>query len=314
MKNSILEAKGILTSALERLDLLKYLEDDSVTDIMVNPDNKIFIIKMGEGKIFTGLYSTPEVTRNVINILASLEGVLINDKNPRISTSLPLTNSRFEGLIPPVVENPSFTIRKKILKVLKLDDYVRQGIFTDREKALIENYVKTKQNILIVGGTNTGKTTFANAVIDLMQNERLFFIEEVRELQSTNFDNTYVQVIEGIFSPKEAIRSAMRWTPERIIYGEIRGAEAFYLINAFNSGHSGGLTTIHANDCYGGLSKLETYILYEKPYPLSELISRTINVVMTMVVENNKRTLDSIAEVKGYENGKYILDFKYKRS
>lgn len=314
MKNSILEAKGILTSALERLDLLKYLEDDSVTDIMVNPDNKIFIIKMGEGKIFTGLYSTPEVTRNVINILASLEGVLINDKNPRISTSLPLTNSRFEGLIPPVVENPSFTIRKKILKVLKLDDYVRQGIFTDREKALIENYVKTKQNILIVGGTNTGKTTFANAVIDLMQNERLFFIEEVRELQSTNFDNTYVQVIEGIFSPKEAIRSAMRWTPERIVYGEIRGAEAFYLINAFNSGHSGGLTTIHANDCYGGLSKLETYILYEKPYPLSELIARTINVVMTMVVENNKRTLDSIAEVKGYENGKYILDFKYKRS
>lgn len=314
MKNSILEAKGILTSALERLDLLKYLEDDSVTDIMVNPDNKIFIIKMGEGKIFTGLYSTPEVTRNVINILASLEGVLINDKNPRISTSLPLTNSRFEGLIPPVVENPSFTIRKKILKVLKLDDYVKQGIFTDREKALIENYVKTKQNILIVGGTNTGKTTFANAVIDLMQNERLFFIEEVRELQSTNFDNTYVQVIEGIFSPKEAIRSAMRWTPERIVYGEIRGAEAFYLINAFNSGHSGGLTTIHANDCYGGLSKLETYILYEKPYPLSELIARTINVVMTMVVENNKRTLDSIAEVKGYENGKYILDFKYKRS
>lgn len=314
MKNSILEAKGILTSALERLDLLKYLEDDSVTDIMVNPDNKIFIIKMGEGKIFTGLYSTPEVTRNVINILASLEGVLINDKNPRISTSLPLTNSRFEGLIPPVVENPSFTIRKKILKVLKLDDYIRQGIFTDREKALIENYVKTKQNILIVGGTNTGKTTFANAVIDLMQNERLFFIEEVRELQSTNFDNTYVQVIEGIFSPKEAIRSAMRWTPERIIYGEIRGAEAFYLINAFNSGHSGGLTTIHANDCYGGLSKLETYILYEKPYPLSELIARTINVVITMVVENNKRTLDSIAEVKGYENGKYILDFKYKRS
>lgn len=314
MKNSILEAKGILTSALERLDLLKYLENDSVTDIMVNPDNKIFVIKMGEGKIFTGLYSTPEVTRNVINILASLEGVLINDKNPRISTSLPLTNSRFEGLIPPVVENPSFTIRKKILKVLKLDDYVRQGIFTDREKTLIENYVKTKQNILIVGGTNTGKTTFANAVIDLMQNERLFFIEEVRELQSTNFDNTYVQVIEGIFSPKEAIRSAMRWTPERIIYGEIRGAEAFYLINAFNSGHSGGLTTIHANDCYGGLSKLETYILYEKPYPLSELIARTINVVMTMVVENNKRTLDSIAEVKGYENGKYILDFKYKRS
>ena len=309
--NNILEAKAILEHGLERLGILEYLKDDTVTEIMVNPDNKIYIKVLGQGKIFTGKISDPGIARNIINTLAALDGIVVNELNPGISTNLPLTNSRFEAMIPIIVENPCFTIRKKILKVLKLDDYVNQGAFTEKEKELIVSYVKNKRNILIVGGTDTGKTTFANAVIDNMQNERLYFIEEVRELQSTNDDNTFVLTIQGIYSPQQALKRAMRWSPDRIIMGEVRGAEAFDLLNAFNSGHEGGLCTIHANDCYGGLSKLETYILYEKSNPLSDLIA--INVVITMKIEDNKRVLDSIAEVKDYVNGKYILDFKFKR-
>ncbi|WP_462354774.1 ATPase, T2SS/T4P/T4SS family [Fusobacterium ulcerans] len=311
--NNILEAKAILEHGLERLGILEYLKDDTVTEIMVNPDNKIYIKVLGQGKIFTGKISDPGIARNIINTLAALDGIVVNELNPGISTNLPLTNSRFEAMIPIIVENPCFTIRKKILKVLKLDDYVNQGAFTEKEKELIVSYVKNKRNILIVGGTDTGKTTFANAVIDNMQNERLYFIEEVRELQSTNDDNTFVLTIQGIYSPQQALKRAMRWSPDRIIMGEVRGAEAFDLLNAFNSGHEGGLCTIHANDCYGGLSKLETYILYEKSNPLSDLIARVINVVITMKIEDNKRVLDSIAEVKDYVNGKYILDFKFKR-
>lgn len=311
--NNILEAKTILEHELERLGILEYLKDDTVTEIMVNPDNKIYIKVLGQGKIFTGKISDPGIARNIINTLAALDGIVVNELNPGISTNLPLTNSRFEAMIPIIVENPCFTIRKKILKVLKLDDYVNQGAFTEKEKELIVSYVKNKRNILIVGGTDTGKTTFANAVIDNMQNERLYFIEEVRELQSTNDDNTFVLTIQGIYSPQQALKRAMRWSPDRIIMGEVRGAEAFDLLNAFNSGHEGGLCTIHANDCYGGLSKLETYILYEKSNPLSDLIARVINVVITMKIEDNKRVLDSIAEVKDYVNGKYILDFKFKR-
>ena len=313
MYNRVLEAKLILESIFKKIKILDYLIKDEVTDIMVNPDNKIFIITTTQGKVFTELYSTPEITKNIINILASLEGVVINEKNPRLSALLPLTKSRFEGLIPPIVENPSFTIRKKNQKIILLEDYVKQNFLSISDKILLEKYVKEKKNILIVGGTNTGKTTFTNALIALMKNERLFFIEEVRELQSQSSDNTHVVVIENIFSPKDAIKSAMRWTPERIIYGEIRGAEAFYLINAFNSGHSGGITTIHANDCYGGLSKLETYILYEKPFPLSELIAKTIDVVVTLSRKNNIRSLESIAEIKGYKDNKYILDFKVRK-
>ncbi|OFL94115.1 ATPase, T2SS/T4P/T4SS family [Fusobacterium sp. HMSC073F01] len=311
--NNILEAKAILEHGLERLGILEYLKDDTVTEIMVNPDNKIHIKVLGQGKIFTGKISDPGIARNIINTLAALDGIVVNELNPGISTNLPLTNSRFEAMIPIIVENPCFTIRKKILKVLKLDDYVNQGAFTEKEKDLIISYVKNKRNILIVGGTDTGKTTFANAVIDNMQNERLYFIEEVRELQSTNDDNTFVLTIQGIYSPQQALKRAMRWSIDRIIMGEVRGAEAFDLLNAFNSGHEGGLCTIHANDCYGGLSKLETYILYEKSNPLSDLIARVINVVITMKIEDNKRVLDSIAEVKDYVNGKYILDFKFKR-
>lgn len=311
--NNILEAKTILEHELERLGILEYLKDDTVTEIMVNPDNKIHIKVLGQGKIFTGKISDPGIARNIINTLAALDGIVVNELNPGISTNLPLTNSRFEAMIPIIVENPCFTIRKKILKVLKLDDYVNQGAFTEKEKDLIISYVKNKRNILIVGGTDTGKTTFANAVIDNMQNERLYFIEEVRELQSTNDDNTFVLTIQGIYSPQQALKRAMRWSIDRIIMGEVRGAEAFDLLNAFNSGHEGGLCTIHANDCYGGLSKLETYILYEKSNPLSDLIARVINVVITMKIEDNKRVLDSIAEVKDYVNGKYILDFKFKR-
>ena len=311
--NNILEAKAILEHGLEKLGILEYLKDDTVTEIMVNPDNKIYIKVLGQGKIFTGKISDPGIARNIINTLAALDGIVVNELNPGISTNLPLTNSRFEAMIPIIVENPCFTIRKKILKILKLDDYVKQGAFTEKEKDLIVSYVKNKRNILIVGGTDTGKTTFANAVIDNMQNERLYFIEEVRELQSTNDDNTFVLTIQGIYSPQQALKRAMRWSPDRIIMGEVRGAEAFDLLNAFNSGHEGGLCTIHANDCYGGLSKLETYILYEKSNPLSDLIARVINVVITMKIEDNKRVLDSIAEVKDYVNGKYILDFKFKR-
>ena len=311
--NNILEAKAILEHGLEKLGILEYLKDDTVTEIMVNPDNKIYIKVLGQGKIFTGKISDPGIARNIINTLAALDGIVVNELNPGISTNLPLTNSRFEAMIPIIVENPCFTIRKKILKVLKLDDYVKQGAFTEKEKDLIVSYVKNKRNILIVGGTDTGKTTFANAVIDNMQNERLYFIEEVKELQSTNDDNTFVLTIQGIYSPQQALKRAMRWSPDRIIMGEVRGAEAFDLLNAFNSGHEGGLCTIHANDCYGGLSKLETYILYEKSNPLSDLIARVINVVITMKIEDNKRVLDSIAEVKDYVNGKYILDFKFKR-
>ena len=316
-KYKLEEAKKTIEITLRDLGIWDYIFDETITEIEINPSKDIFIVKNGQGNIFSGKTAESEKTRHLINILASLEGQVIDSRNPRLSSSLPIGDEcRFEGLVEPVVRSPSCAIRKKSKKIYNLAEYVEQGMFTEKEKLLIENYVRKKKNILIVGGTNTGKTTFTNAIIKAMSNndptERHYIVEEVGELQSENKNVVFVKVLPGIFSTKDALKSAMRFNPDRIIFGELRGAEAFDLLNAFNSGHPGGVTTVHANDCHGGLDKVETYILYEYDRPMSKLIARTINVVITLGFVKNKRKLNSIAEVKDFKNGEYILEFKYK--
>lgn len=318
------QAMETLEITLKDLQIFDFFKDPDITEIIINTNNSIFIKKYGKSWD-TGLTSIPDKVVHIIQILASLEGLVIDFYNPRISTTIPIKsfekigefkNYRFEGIIPPVAENPIFNIRKPSIKIFNLDDYVRQGVFTEKEKELMQSYINNKKNILIVGGTDTGKTTFTNALVKEIKNERLVCIEEVREIQIDNNVNknvSFIQVLKGIFEPKDAMRSALRMSPDRIIYGEVRGAEAFDLLHAFNSGHKGGICTIHANDCYGGLEKVETYVLYEKDKVSPKLIARTIEVLITMVSVDGKRLLDSIAEVKGYENNQYILDFKYKR-
>lgn len=329
MNNKFKQALQTLEISLKELKIYDYFYDDSITEILINTNNSIFIKKVGIGFVNTKKYAIPEKTLHIIQILASLEGLIINSSNPRISTTIPMkkkekeylsiediNNFRFEGLVPPVVANPIFNIRKPSIKIFSLEDYVKQGAFRQEEVELMRNYIKSKKNILVVGGTDTGKTTIMNTLVREIRNERLVFIEEVRELQVDEeyTDNvSFLQVIKGCFEPKDAMRSALRMSPERIIYGEVRGAEAFDLLHAFNTGHKGGFCSIHANDCYGGLEKIETYVLYETDKVSPRLIARTIEVIITMKMTNNKRVLDSIAEVKGYENHQYILDFKYKR-
>ena len=118
--------------------------------------------------------------------------------------------------------------------------------------------------------------------------------------------------IPKVFEPKDALKSMMRYSIDRVIYGEVRGSEAFDLLNILNTGHSW-FCSVHANDARSALDKLETFILYERNNPLSQVISRTFSVIVTMVMENYKRKLDSIVEIKGYKDGEYILDFKFRR-
>jgi len=297
MNNKFYETTQTVELILHSLDIYKYFFDDKVTEIDINPDTKIFIQKLGEGSVFVGNAEASK-TKNLIQALASLEDKVINREFPRISTLLPLLfinksgeeelmQCRFEGNVPPVVEGPSCTIRKKIIKILSLDDYINQGIIGENEKKLLEKYVKEKKNILISGATNTGKTTFINALIKVIdKHERLGFIEDVRELQSEGENNIFMLTIPKVFEPKDAL--------------------------ILNTRHSG-FCSVHANDARSALDKLETLILYERNNPLSQVISRTFGVVVTMVMENYKRKLDSIVEIKGYKDGEYILDFKFRR-
>lgn len=314
ISNKYYEAKDTLTLAFKKLGIYDFLENPEITEIQCNCDLGIFIDVAGKGTIDSGLKSDPAIILGIINILASLGDLEVNSSNPTISSQLPIWDYRVQCEIPPIVDHPIMTIRKQAIKLFTLDDYIKQGFITEREKKLFKYYIKKKKNILVIGGTNTGKTTFTNALVQEMKDERLVFIEESRELQSQAKNKVFLKVIAGVYSPKQALRSAMRLSPERIIFGEVRGAEAFDLLNAFNSGHSGGVCTIHANDCYSGLEKLETYILYEQDNALSKVIARTIEVVVTLKFVKGKRVLDSIAEVKGFSNDNYDLDFKYKRA
>lgn len=297
------------------LHISEFLEDKDVTEIQINDDNKIFVEKAGVGKVFTGLYAPPEHTLNLIQTLGSMENKEINMFSPNISTILPYKNQkcRFEGTIPPVTVNPTCTIRKKSIKIIPLESYVESGFLTPELKELILYYLKSNKNILVVGGTNTGKTTFLNALVntDVVLKDRLLIVEEVREIQCKAQNKNSFELFPW-FDGKAALKTAVRYTPERIIFGEVRGAEAFDMLNVFNTGHGGGVTTIHANDCLSALDKLETFVLYTQPHTMSKLISRVIQVVIDLGIHGTTRYLKSIAEVKGYENNKYILDFKYK--
>lgn len=299
----------------ENLKLKSFFEDSSVTEIQINDDNTIWIEKAGIGKIFTGINVLPEDTLNLIKTLASMEDKEVNFFQPRISTVLPykLEKYRFEGLIPPIQVNPSCTIRKTSKKIIPLEKYIENGFLTLETANLILSYLKENKNILIVGGTNTGKTTFLNALLNtkIVQKDRLFIIEEVKEIQASSPNKNNVELFPW-FDGKEALKSSVRYTPERIIFGEIRGAEAFDMLNVFNTGHGGGICTVHANDCLSALDKLETFMLYTQPHPMSKLIARVINVVVDLSIEGATRYLKSISEVKGYSNGNYILDYKYK--
>lgn len=313
INNRYIEAISTLEFIVEDLGILEYLNDPNVTEININSDNSIFLYKNGLGHVDTEKKAIPEKTLNLIQTLASLEGKEINEEIPNISTTLPIGNCRFEGNVYPSVDNPCCSIRKPSTKIYTLDDYVSIGFMPENCKNLIQDCVKEKKNILIVGGTNTGKTTFSNAVIAEMKDERLIFAEQVKELQTKNKNNVCFNITQN-FTGRNALVSSTRYNPTRIIYGEIRGVEAFDFLNALNSGSKGGLSTIHANDCYGGLSKLETYILYEHDNPMGQLIARCVEIVITLTLFKNKRYLDSIAEVVGYENGKYILNYLYKKN
>lgn len=317
MNFKISTAIKTLDRNFEDLKIKSFLEDNKVTEILITTERKIYIKKLGIGFMDTEIISKDEIVMNILNILASLNEISINDEHPYISTELPQSKNRVEGLIPPVVAVPKFNLRKKIPVMKTLENYLEDKFIDEK----IYNYLKTKviekKNIMIVGGTDTGKTTFANALISVIDglDERTIIIEEVEELQTKGKNIDRIKIIPDIYSSKQALKSCMRLSPERIIFGEVRGEEAYDLINGFNSGHSGGISTIHANDGLGGLKKLEMYIQMAVGKPLSEMIGMTVDVLITLKFDNKKRYLDEIVEVQGFDylNKNYKLQKIYKK-
>lgn len=294
--------------------IVPFLEDDDVIEVMLNPDGKLWIDTLSKGMLDTGLTILPSDAIRVIQTVATHVDKIVDTKNPIISAELPESGSRFEGILPPVVENPIFTIRKKGIKIFTLDDYIAKKTLTIRQKEIILEGVKAKKNFLVIGGTSTGKTTFTNAIINEISktDDRLVIIEDTREIQSASKNTVFLRTSEFV-SIRDCLKSTMRLRPDRIIVGEIRDEAGLDLITAWNSGHSGGASTIHSGSIKGGLKQLERYIQRVSVNKQQDLIADTVNIAIllkrTVINGEVVRRVENIAKINGFdEKLGYIIE------
>lgn len=278
-------------------NIVSALEDDSVIEIMLNSDGRLWIDRLGEGMSCIGEMSAPNALALLGTIANGLDTV-ITKSTPILEGELPLDGSRFEGLIPPVVARPTFTIRKKALMVFTLDDYVAQGMMDDAQRMLVSRAVSDKKNILVVGGTGSGKTTLTNAIIaeivSLTPNDRLIIMEDTAEIQCTA-ENAVILRTSIDINMQALLKATMRLRPDRIIVGEVRGAEALALLKAWNTGHPGGIATLHANSADGGLVRLEQLIAEAGVQAdMKALIDEAVDLVIFIEKKGVKRVISEI--------------------
>ena len=288
--------------------ILNYLLNDDVIEIMLNPDRKLWIDTLNEGRKYTGTDISPSSALRIINLVSSAVETVVNKNNPILSAELPGTGSRFQGMLPPTVANPIFTIRKKAIKIFTLDDYLERGSITKKQYLKVCKAVEDRKNILVVGGTSTGKTTFCNAIINEMAkyDNRIIILEDTQELQCSAEDVVFMRTTDNV-TMRDLIKSTMRFRPDRIMIGEIRGGEALDLLKAWNSGHPGGVCTIHANDCKSGLEKLEQYIQEVATGSQEKLIASAVDIIITIKKLGTKRYIENIVELKNYNNDYELL-------
>jgi type IV secretion system protein VirB11 len=212
-------------------------------------------------------------------------------------------------MVPPITAAPSFVIRKKAVALYPLEAYVQQGIMTQAQATTLRDAVAHKQNILIAGGTGSGKTTLCNALLAVMatRGERILTLEDTAELHCPAPNHLALYTKEGVVTMRQLVKLTLRCRPDRIILGEVRDGAVHDLFNTWNSGHPGGLCTIHAETPLRALRKLEQYALEVVLRPPCELIADVVDVIVCLQRTLEGRQVTAIAAVRGYESGQYLL-------
>ncbi|ASC06862.1 MAG: P-type conjugative transfer ATPase TrbB [Acetobacter syzygii] len=277
-----------------------HLADPGVVEVMLNPDGRLWIDRLSEGMANTGDVITSADAERIVRLVAHHVGAEVHEGAPRVSAELP-TGERFEGLLPPVVTAPSFAIRKPAVAVFTLDDYAAAGIMTDAQADFLRYAVSERKNILVVGGTSTGKTTLVNALLAEVAKtgDRIVLIEDTRELQCTAPNLIALRTREGVITLSDLVRSGLRLRPDRIPIGEVRGAEALDLVKAWGTGHPGGIGTLHAGSVLAALYRLEQLIQEAVVTVPRAMIAETIDVIAVLSGRGNSRRLSELAEIDG---------------
>ncbi len=299
---------GMLLSSMGDL-ICRLLKDDTVSDITVNPDGRLWVDRLAVGRSDSGETLSEADAERIIRIVASSLNTVCNRENPVLSAELPGTGSRSQGLLPPVVNKHCFAIRKHAVRVFTLDDYVRDGIMEQRHAVRIRQAVKQRENILIVGGTGSGKTTLANAILDEIAryNDRVVLIEDTLELQCRVDDFVSLRTKDGVADMTALLKATLRLRPDRIVVGEVRGGEALALLKAWNTGHPGGLSTVHANGPRQGLIRLEQLIQEAAAGIPRALIAEAVDLVVYIERCGVGRRVSQVASVTGLKGDGYDL-------
>ncbi len=234
----------------------------TVTEVMVNPDGRLWIDRHGDGRIDTGGRLEASDAERIIRMVARHIGQECHRDRPVVSAELPETGERFEGLLPPVSPSPCFAIRKPARVLYRLSDYVDAQIISPLQAKAPREAVEAQKNIVIAGGTSAGKTTLVNALLAeaSLSGDRVILIEDTRELHCAAEDCVSLRTKPGGVALADLVRSTLGLRPDRIIVGKVRGPEALDMLKAWNTGHPGRITTLHANFAHVGLYRLEQLI------------------------------------------------------
>ncbi|MCA0401419.1 MAG: P-type conjugative transfer ATPase TrbB [Proteobacteria bacterium] len=279
----------------------RFLEDAGIVEVMLNPDGRIWVDRLSEGLADTGERLSAADGERIVRLVAHHVGAEVHARSPRVSAELPETGERFEGLLPPVVAAPAFAIRKPAVAVFTLEDYVNARIMTADQAATLRAAVASRANILVAGGTSTGKTTLTNALLAEVAKtqDRVVMIEDTRELQCAAPNLVSMRTKEGVATLSDLVRSSLRLRPDRIPIGEVRGSEALDLLKAWGTGHPGGVGTIHAGTGIGALRRLEQLIQEAVVTVPRALIAETIDLVAVLSGRGSARRLTELARVEG---------------
>ena len=298
---------GALRSLRDKLTVPIYqvLRDSRTIEVVLNPDGEVLVERLGE----VGMQKIGEMNYNqatqLLNEVAGMHKRVLNEKEPLLECELPLDGSRFTGVVPPVTPGPVFTIRKRASLVWTLTDYVTQGMMTPDQLRVITSSVAAKKNILVVGGTGSGKTTLLNAVLEESRSKepdaRLLILEDTPEIQSKAANCVYLNTT--IYASMTALlKVTLRLRPDRIIVGEVRDGAAHDLLQAWNTGHPGGVATVHANDCAGGLQRLVNLVSMNPNAPrlIEPDIACAVNLIVCICRHAGSRQIKEIKTVTGW--------------
>ena len=286
------------------------LADPTVLEVMVNPDGRLWIERAVTGRRDSGERIGAAEAERIVRMVAAHVRREVTEHTPIVSAELPESGERFEGIMPPVATAPCFAVRKPADVLYRLSDYIVGRVMSLRQAAVLALAVRDRKNILVVGGTSSGKTTLVNALLAEVAelDERVVILEDTRELKCAAADCLALRTKPGVASLADLVRSTLRLRPDRIIVGEVRGPEALDMLKAWNTGHPGGITTVHANSAAAGLTRLEQLVQEAVVTVPRALIVEAIDIVVFLRGRGPQRHLETILELKGLSpNGDYVL-------